>query len=130
MIQAVGWQWNINAALQDYVGYNLRRSHGLYESFEREYYDMMRSAFLKYNFQVRIGNMDGLLVAYHNTQQIFGFQYISREEISTRLFGNTHMGDMVLDRTLQLFHHILDVATKKYPKRVSSAAITKPNQPP
>ncbi|KAI7886803.1 Pet127-domain-containing protein [Lichtheimia hyalospora FSU 10163] len=102
---------------QDYLGYNLRRSHGLYESFEREYYDMMRSAFLKYNFQLRIGNMDGLLVTYHNTQQIFGFQYISREEISARLFGNTHMGDMVLDRTLQLFHHILDVATKKYPKR-------------
>lgn len=84
---------------------------------------MMRSAFLKYNFQVRIGNMDGLMVTYHNTQQIFGFQYISREEISARLFGNTQMGDIVLDRTLQLLHHILDVATKKYPKRVSSAAI-------
>lgn len=38
---------------------------------------MTRSAFLKYSMQVRIGNMDGIFVAYHNTARIFGFQYIS-----------------------------------------------------
>ena len=43
----------------------------------RRFYDMTRSAFLKYSMQVRIGNMDGIFVAYHNTARIFGFQYIS-----------------------------------------------------
>lgn len=38
---------------------------------------MTRSAFLKYSMQVRIGDMDGIFVAYHNTARIFGFQYIS-----------------------------------------------------
>lgn len=41
------------------------------------FYDMSRSAFLKYSMQVRIGDMDGIFVAYHNTARIFGFQYIS-----------------------------------------------------
>jgi hypothetical protein len=41
------------------------------------FYDMSRAAFLKYSMQVRIGDMDGIFVAYHNTARIFGFQYIS-----------------------------------------------------
>jgi len=36
-------------------------------SYEREYYDLMRSAMLKYNFQVRIGKMNGVFIGYHNT---------------------------------------------------------------
>jgi hypothetical protein len=93
----------------------LKRAHGLYESFEREYYDMIRSAFLKYSFQVRIGHMDGILVAYHNTRKIFGFQYISREEMDSRLFGSTRIGDDVFRNSLVMFESVLDEATKKYP---------------
>lgn len=33
---------------QKYQEYRLLSTHGLYCSFEREYYDMCRSAFLKY----------------------------------------------------------------------------------
>ncbi|KAI9312750.1 mitochondrial protein Pet127-domain-containing protein [Dichotomocladium elegans] len=102
---------------QDYLGYTLRRPHGLLESFEREYYDMMRSAFLKYNFQVRIGNMDGILVAYHNTRKMFGFQYISREEMDARLYGNSWMGNLAFNKTLVLFQSVLDAATAKYPNQ-------------
>ncbi|KAG2127544.1 mitochondrial protein Pet127-domain-containing protein [Suillus bovinus] len=68
-------------------GYLIRTLHGPLESFEKEYYDLIRSAFLKYSFQARIGNMDGVFVAYHNTARIFGFQYISLEEMDARLFG-------------------------------------------
>lgn len=68
-------------------GYLIRTLHGSLESFEKEYYDLIRSAFLKYSFQARIGNMDGVFVAYHNTARIFGFQYISLEEMDARLFG-------------------------------------------
>lgn len=31
-------------------GYLIRQMHGLIESFEREYYDLIRSAFLKYRY--------------------------------------------------------------------------------
>lgn len=96
----------------------MRRSHGLFESFEREYYDMMRSAFLKYNFQVRIGHMDGILVAYHNTRKIFGFQYISREEMDARLFGGRLMGDQAFHHCLALFDAVLTEATSKFPEQV------------
>ncbi|CAO3618390.1 unnamed protein product [Mucor fragilis] len=101
----------------EYLGYKLKRSKGLYESFEREYYDMIRSAFLKYSFQVRIGHMDGIMVAYHNTSKIFGFQYISREEMDSRLFGSTKIGDQVFRNVLVMFESILDKATEKYPRQ-------------
>ncbi len=57
---------------QDYLEYRLLRKLGLFSSFEREWFDMARSAFLKYAFQCRIGDMAGIFVAYHNTQHIFG----------------------------------------------------------
>lgn len=59
--------------------------------------------------------MDGILVAYHNTRKIFGFQYISREEMDSRLFGSSKIGDNVFRNSLVLFESILDKATEKYP---------------
>jgi hypothetical protein len=69
------------------------------------------------SFQVRIGHMDGILVAYHNTRKIFGFQYISREEMDSRLFGSTKLGDEVFRNALVMFESILDQATQKYPEQ-------------
>ncbi|KAI7861351.1 mitochondrial protein Pet127 [Spinellus fusiger] len=103
----------------EYLGYTLKDNCGLLQSFEREYYDMIRSAFLKYNFQVRIGHMDGIMVTYHNTRKMFGFQYISRDEIDTRLFGSKQMGGEVFRNILVMFEEVLDMATKKYPEQVS-----------
>ncbi|KAK8041398.1 hypothetical protein PG994_014405 [Apiospora phragmitis] len=37
------------------LGYEIRNRFGDWQSFEREYYDMIRSAFLKYSLQVRMG---------------------------------------------------------------------------
>jgi len=31
--------------------------------------------------------MDGALVAYHNTQKVFGFEYITLKEMAERVFG-------------------------------------------
>ncbi|KAF9572914.1 hypothetical protein EC968_009220 [Mortierella alpina] len=98
-------------------GYQLSKAHGYLESFEREYYDMMRSAFLKYSLQVRIGQMDGIFVAFHNTARIFGFQYISLDEMDSRLFGTSVMGDECFRNQLRLLNRTLDEITKKYPKQ-------------
>ncbi|KAF9171322.1 hypothetical protein BGX21_002861 [Mortierella sp. AD011] len=98
-------------------GYQLRKAHGYLESFEREYYDMMRSAFLKYSLQVRIGQMDGIFVAFHNTARIFGFQYISLDEMDSRLFGTSVMGDESFKNQLRLLNRTLDEITTKYPEQ-------------
>lgn len=98
-----------------YRDYRILTNTGLYCSFEREYYDMCRSAFLKYNFQVRIGDMDGIFVAYHNVFEIFGFQYVSRAEMDERIYGNSTTGDAAFNLILQIYNAILDEIVPLYP---------------
>ena len=31
--------------------------------------------------------MDGAFIAYHNTKEIFGFEYVKTKEIEARIFG-------------------------------------------
>ncbi|KGO70672.1 Mitochondrial protein Pet127 [Penicillium italicum] len=101
------------------MGYEIRRRYGKWESYEREYFDMIRAAFLKYSLQVRIGRMDGIFVAYHNIERIFGFQYIPLDEMDQALHGspNTSLGDREFELSLGLWEKILDKATQKYPKK-------------
>ncbi|CAL3965729.1 unnamed protein product [Diplocarpon coronariae] len=100
-------------------GYEIRGRHGEWESFEKEYYDMIRSAFLKYSLQVRMGRMDGIFVAYHNTMRIFGFQYISLPELDYALHGteDTTLGDSEFKLSVELLNRVLDRATAKYPEQ-------------
>ncbi|KAG7195364.1 uncharacterized protein KQ657_003892 [Scheffersomyces spartinae] len=71
--------------------YQIWRETGEFESFEREKKDLIRTgALLKYGFQARIGGMDGIYVAYHNTHEFFGFQYIPLTEID-RVFYDRQM---------------------------------------
>jgi len=32
---------------------------------------------MKYAFQLKIGKMDGAFVMYHNTENIYGYEYIN-----------------------------------------------------
>ncbi|KAG6356866.1 hypothetical protein INS49_014740 [Diaporthe citri] len=99
------------------VGYEIRQRQGQWESFEREYYDMIRLAFLKYSLQVRMGRMDGIFVAYHNTQRIFGFQYIPLEEMDLSLHGTTDLttGNREFMASLELWEEMLKKATERFP---------------
>ena len=72
--------------------YQIWKLKGQFESFEREYNDLIRTgALLKYGFQARIGQMDGIYVAYHNINSFFGFQYIPLDEID-RVFYSYEKG--------------------------------------
>ncbi|PWY83015.1 Pet127-domain-containing protein [Aspergillus heteromorphus CBS 117.55] len=101
------------------MGYEIRSAHGMFESYEREYYDMIRAALLKYALQVRIGRMDGIFVAFHNIERIFGFQYLSLSELDLALHGqeDTNLGNREFLMSLQLWSKILDQATAKFPKQ-------------
>ncbi|KAI9813758.1 MAG: hypothetical protein M1827_003548 [Pycnora praestabilis] len=100
-------------------GYEIKDRFGEWESFEREYFDMIRAAFLKYSLQVRMGRMDGIFVAFHNTERIFGFQYISVPEMDLALHGqsDTTIGDQEFKLSLELLNKVLDRATKKFPEK-------------
>ncbi|KAK6349712.1 hypothetical protein TWF696_005991 [Orbilia brochopaga] len=98
-------------------GYQIKTADGQFESFEREYYDLIRSAFMKYSLQVRMGRMDGCFVAYHNTKRIFGFQYISIDEMDQALHGGPGIGDQEFKLSLKLLNEALDRATQKYPEQ-------------
>ena len=102
------------------VGYEIKSRQGEFESYEREYYDMIRAAFLKYSMQVRMGRMDGIFVAFHNVERIFGFQYISLSEMDSAIHGqwDTTAGDQEFRLSLDLLNKILDKATKKFPETV------------
>ncbi|KAG6092861.1 hypothetical protein E4U14_000519 [Claviceps sp. LM454 group G7] len=115
------------------VGYEIRQRFGQWESFEREYCDMIRAAFLKYSLQVRMGRMDGIFVAYHNTQRIFGFQYISLAEMDQAIHGtnDTRLGDLEFMCSIKMLNDLLDRATQKFPGRTLRLHVeTRPTKVP
>ncbi|CAD8160904.1 unnamed protein product [Paramecium pentaurelia] len=81
---------------RDYLDYEVNQYKGLFQSFEREYYDLIRGAFLKWAIQLKIGRMDGAFVAYHNLLEIQGFEYIKSSEIYKRVFGTEEFSDLSL----------------------------------
>lgn len=62
--------------------------------------------------------MDGVFVAFHNTSRVFGFQYISLEEMDARLFGNSVMGEQAFVNSIKLLNDVLNIATEKHPEKV------------
>jgi hypothetical protein len=63
--------------------------------------------------------MDGVIVAYHNTARMFGFQYISLEEMDQRLFGSAPgIGDRVFDKCVGLLEKVADEVIKCFPEEV------------
>ena len=115
------------------VDYEIRKRFGQWESFEREYYDLIRAAFLKYSLQVRMGRMDGIFVAFHNTQRIFGFQYISLNEMDNAIHGTTNrdVGDQEFKASLALFNELLNKASERFPgKSLRLHVETRPTKVP
>ncbi|KAN0073529.1 Mitochondrial protein Pet127 domain containing protein [Elaphomyces granulatus] len=103
----------------DGLGYEIKNRFGNFESYEREFFDMIRTAFLKYSLQVRVGRMDGIFVAFHNVERIFGFQYISLSEMDLALHGqsDTSLGDKEFQLSIALWNKILNQATARFPER-------------
>jgi hypothetical protein len=61
--------------------------------------------------------MDGVLVAYHNTARIFGFQYVSLEEMEERLYGSGS-GARVFNKCVSLLERVLGDVVSIYGERV------------
>jgi len=68
---------------------------------------------LKYSFQLKIGRMDGAFIAYHNTKEIFGFEYVKTKEIERRIFGNELYADLSFVSCSKLLIVLLDNLLKE-----------------
>ncbi|WWC86375.1 uncharacterized protein L201_001251 [Kwoniella dendrophila CBS 6074] len=96
------------ANYQANAAYDVWKDRGYNESYEREYYDFL---------QVRIGGMDGIFLAYHNTSRLFGFQYISLSEIDERIFGSTEMADQAFKLSVTLLEQLLHKCVAVFPEQ-------------
>lgn len=92
----------------DHLDYELVKYKGRHSSYEREFYDLIRGGFLKYIMQCKIGQMSGAMIAYHNTQKIFGFEYITLKDMERRVFGCSEFSDIVFKNSLALLEKIFD----------------------
>lgn len=101
------------------TGYEIYGLHGKWGSYEREYYDMIRSTMLKYMLQARMGRMNGIFVAYHNVKRIFGFQYIPMHDLDRALHGqaDTCLGDQEFKASLEIMNELFNKATAKFPEQ-------------
>jgi hypothetical protein len=106
--------------LENGTSYEIRSALGDFESYEREYYDMVRSTMLKYSLQVRLGRMDGIFVAYHNLTRLFGFQYLSIDDMDYAIHGtrDRKVGDEELKASLHILESVFERATKRFPEQV------------
>lgn len=100
------------ANYSQYLDYVVSETKGKHSSFEREYYDLIRGGFMKYSFQLKIGRMDGAFVAYHNTLENFGFEYIKTKEIEKRMFGSNQAADLAFVCCSKLITTLLDEIIK------------------
>ena len=66
--------------------------------------------------------MDGVIVAYHNTSRMFGFQYISLPEMDACLFGpGEGVGDRVFSKCIGLLENVMEEVALCFPDEVLSA---------
>ncbi|QDS70363.1 hypothetical protein FKW77_009051 [Venturia effusa] len=108
---------DVKGKLEVASSYEIKDDHGNFQSFEREYHDMLRAPMLKYSMQARLGRMDGIFVAYHNISRMFGFQYVSLPEIDRAIHGSTDTfrGDQELRASINILQDVLDRASSKFP---------------
>ena len=52
--------------------------------------------------------MQGAAIAYHNTQKIFGFEYVKLEDMEKRVFGCQQFSDIIFRSSLAILEKILD----------------------
>ena len=66
--------------------------------------------------QIKIGKMDGAFVAYHNTEKIYGYEYIQLKEMALRLFGNEYNLDISFIVISKMLTIVLDELRAKLPE--------------
>jgi hypothetical protein len=120
------FHYRVPSIHQEHTWYKIHKKKGIYESFEREYFDMLRTVFLKYSLQARIGHMDGVFVAYHNTEEMFGFEYLPLELMEDNVFGNNIVPQQQFLLSLALVEKLVERVIAQAPKQHLEVVFTAP----
>lgn len=62
--------------------YRLCSLRGLFDSDLQEHQDMIRSSFIKYKLEHRVGRMDVALVAHHNATELLALEYEQLQKLN------------------------------------------------
>lgn len=98
------------AQIHDGSHYQLLKRDGFYESYAREFYELIRTTMFKYSLQARIGRMDGIFIAYHNISTLFGFEYLPLSEID-KIFHTSHLVTKYTKKSEDLDEQMQNVAS-------------------
>lgn len=52
--------------------------------------------------------MDGYFITYHNTKEIFGFEYISQRKMDNELYHSQEKAENTFNLSVKIFTEILD----------------------
>lgn len=66
-----------------HLDYRIDRLQGEKHSFELEFFDMIRTVFLRYSLQIRLGQMRGAFICFHNTQEVRRLCKLTKREHET-----------------------------------------------
>ena len=107
------------------TNYDITKQHGLFESFERELFDAARIVMFKYSLQARLGNMDGIFMAFHNIKRFLGFKYLPLTEIDNYFFGDYNLdgkryGDNLLEKPPRTSYDRNEEATPEELRMITS----------
>lgn len=85
-----------------------------------EFNDLVRTAaMLKYSFQARIGQMDGIFVAYHNLNEFLGYRYFLLDYIDKIFFKNSKIASFIAEKqfkfSLDILSDLFDQVRKDFP---------------
>lgn len=119
-----GIRFNINKSNRIYDYHELVHRKGWNKTYQLEIFDMARSAFLKYYFQAKLADMNGILVVFHNTLRMFGMQYFSTDTLAKYLIGCPQLGDKLFRCSIKLLNRILTMIKADLPSDATSALIS------
>lgn len=95
-----------------FSNFEFTKRNTLFNSPEREYYDILRSAGLKWLFQAKLGCMDGLFVAYHNVATILGVEYIPVTRLEQDLIGGS--SDALFEASIESLDQFLGLIVNRW----------------
>jgi hypothetical protein len=70
--------------------------------------------------------MDGIFVAYHNTQEMFGFEYLSLETMEQDIFGNAVVPRQQFEMSISLLEKVVEAVIDNLPHQDIELMISAP----
>eukprot|EP01130_Rhizamoeba_saxonica_P002520 TRINITY_DN1230_c0_g1_i1.p1 TRINITY_DN1230_c0_g1~~TRINITY_DN1230_c0_g1_i1.p1 ORF type:complete len:484 (+),score=80.75 TRINITY_DN1230_c0_g1_i1:315-1766(+) len=110
---------SIRFNIEEYASYitHIDKILGRHRSFETEFFDLVKSGLIKYLFQAKIGEMGGIFIAHHNTQTIFGYEYIPISIMEEILFETSELSDYCFTAINGLLSNLLNRIVSDIPKQ-------------